>query len=246
MPEKQDEHSKLYGYVVLLLLGLIVFVDGLSTIPSGWIAALLGAGISAFGGFEVRFTYNKIQQEDNSIRAKQTGKKSGQVNQTNPTSSPAIGRARDVYIMGGEATQAKSRTEEGPKDESVEKPAKEEFEWLCNGQIHIDRYQEFETSVKKGDKIAGHLESRDKISLQILSRKDYDTLADILDGEVDEDEEYGAYYSTPITTNYDFSWVSTVSRPVVVVITGGTIEYEKEGFSAQVTAKIKVFRKSIS
>jgi hypothetical protein len=240
LPEEQDEHGKLRGYVVLLVMGLIVLVTGLSTLPGGWATALLGAGLSAVGGFEAKITYNRIQHEENNIRAKQIGRKSGQVNQTSPVGSPAIGKARDVYILGGEATETRRRKEAAEKAQTV-KESDEQFEWLCNGDIHVDTYQEFEASVKKGDRIEGHLESKEKICLEILSRRDYDALVAILVRE--EGEEYDAYYSSPTVTKYDFSWVSTVSRPVMVVITGGPRAEQDDDFSAQVTARIKVVRK---
>lgn len=151
MPEKQDAHSRLYGYVVLLMLGLIVLVDGLSTLPSGWAAALIGAGLSAFGGFEVKFTYSRIQLENNSIQAKQTGKKSGQVNQTNPVGSTAIGKIDNAYFGTAPAPQVRV-----PEKETVN-----DSPWWVNRTIALDEFQEFGTDMSEGDEIIGEVESKD-------------------------------------------------------------------------------------
>jgi hypothetical protein len=248
LPEKRDIHNDLLFYIILLVVGLIILLDGLGSLPNGWETALLGAGVSAFGGFETKITYTRIQDESNSIKAKQTGKKGIQINQTSPTGSPAIGKARDVYIgtpPPSKVPEPEKRTQRpfvvGP---GISNKPEEQFEWLCNGDIHINRYQEFEAMVKKGDQIAWHLESKKPIALTILSRKDADTFLDIIDGNVPSDYEYTFYYRTPATTNYDFSWTSAVGRPVIVVISGGEMDYKKEDFSTQVSAKIKIVHKA--
>lgn len=115
-------------------------------------------------------------------------------------------------------------------------------EWLCNGHVQVVRYEEFEAPVNKGDKIEWHLESDTPITLQIMSKKDFDTLADILDGEIDEDEEYGTYYSTPLTKRNDLSWPSHVNRTVMVVLTGGVMDDGDDDFTANVNAQIRIVR----
>jgi len=50
---KANKHDRLLEYIALLVIGLVVLIAGLTTLPGGWAAALLGAGITAFGGFEV-------------------------------------------------------------------------------------------------------------------------------------------------------------------------------------------------
>jgi hypothetical protein len=235
LAEKEpDEHGKLLQSVVLLVIGLIILVSGL--IGLSWVTALLGAALSAFGAFEVRHFYVKISYENKSIGTTQNGSRNFQANQTNPTNSPMIQKADNVYIGG---TEAKGR-KEIPSKKAVEE-SDERAEWLCKGEIHIDRYQEFEARMSKGDRVEGHVESKEPITVQIMSQRDYQTLAEILDGEIDEDEEYSSYFSTPSTTDYDFSWTSTVNRTIVLVISGGTKDEEGE-FIATVTARIKIIR----
>jgi len=243
LPEdEKDEHNKLYGYIVLLVIGLIVLISGLQSLPSGWIAILIGGGLSAFAGFEVKFTYNKIQNEEGSIRARQSGTGNVQTNVSNPTNSPVIHRADNVIIN---PSPRKSRNKpESTRQRIPELKSEDDIEWLCDGDIHFNRYQEFEAPVKKGDKIVWHLESKEPISLQVLSRKDYDILADLLDGEIGEDEgEYHAYTSTPLTTKHDLTWTVPVNRTLIVVITGGTKEDDDDDFNVKVNARIGIIRK---
>ena len=241
MPEKgADIHDRLLQYIGVLVIGVIAFVIGLSTLPSGWITAFLGGGIAAYGGFEVRLTYNRIQIEEQSIRASQGGRKNTQINQTNPRQSPnifgsSIGTINYGTTPPSQEAPAKSSPPQKPVDES-------KVEWLNNGHVKVDRYQEFEAPVNKGDRIEWQLESDTPITLQIMSKKNFETLADILDDEIDEDEEYSTYYSTPLTQRNEHSWVSPSSRTVMVVLTGGTIDEGDEDFSANVDAQIKIVR----
>lgn len=233
-------------------MGLIVAVIGLLTIPSGQVAALLGGILAAGGGVGASITYNNIQH-NKSINASQAGKGNSQVNQTSPVGSPAIGRARDVYIGTSPPSRAPEPEKKTPPPSVVgtgkRKRLEEsdaQVEWLWTGDIHVNKHQEFEAPVKRGDKISWQLESKDPIALTILSRNDAATFLDIIDGEVPSDEEYTFYYRTPVfTTNSDFPWVSTVNGTVMVVITGGKMDYEEKNFSTQVSAKIKIVRKAM-
>ena len=96
MSEKKAERRKLRYFGLLLAVGLIVLVIGLLSLPSGMVVALLGAVLSAFGGFGFTITYIK---HENSMRATQAGKDNTQVNQTSPVASPPINNTGDIYFV---------------------------------------------------------------------------------------------------------------------------------------------------
>src|ERR1700730_45044 len=80
--DEKNPHNNLYYYGGMLLLGVIVLILGLQQL--NWIISLVGGLLAAFGGFEVKINYTKIQNEENTIRAKQNGHHNTQVNQTSP------------------------------------------------------------------------------------------------------------------------------------------------------------------
>jgi hypothetical protein len=157
------------------------------------------------------------------------------VNLTQPANSPVINRAENIQQYFGEASNPRKKISTW----SVTSPKlKAEGEWLCKGEIHIDDFQEFPVKLSRGDRVEGHLESDEPISLQILSQKDYDIFLDIHEGRYGEEDDYSVYYRTPRTTDYDFSWISTINRTVLVVIAASL----GEGESIRVTVQIKVVR----
>src|SRR5450759_1772749 len=139
MAEVKDEHEKLYSYGAMLVVGIIVL--GLGIQQLNWMFSVIGAFVSLFGGFEVRLTYNKIQLEEKSIRAKQSGNNNTQTNQTNPVNSPVI-KAENVHQYFG-PTEPKSKKKAPKPVAENEDPA----DLLCNGVYHIKDYQEFSAQV---------------------------------------------------------------------------------------------------
>lgn len=233
---KANKHDRLLEYIALLVIGLVVLIAGLTTLPGGWAAALLGAGITAFGGFEVNFTYNQIQGQNKSLRATQGGSNNIQTNQTSPTNSPVINKAENVHQY--------FNVNEPKAKEKAPKPVSEiddQVDWLCNGVYHIDEYQEFPAQVGNGDKIVGHIESKHPLSVQIMNQRNYNIFVDIHEGNIDPDTEYTSLYHVPHTTNCDFSWTSPRESNLTVVITDGEGD-ELDDKLIAVTARVKIVR----
>jgi hypothetical protein len=221
----------------LLVIGLIVLVAGVTTLPGGWATALLGGGITAFGGFEVNFTYNQIRGEDKSIRAKQSGNNNTQTNQTNPVNSPVI-KAENVHQYFG-PLEPKSRKKAPKLVAKTEDPA----DLLCNGVYHIKDYQEFSAQVGEGDKIVGHVKSDYPVSIQILNTRNYNIFYDIQEGDVDSDTNYNALYTINDTSDTEISWVASKAGNVMIVITEGSENTEDTDEELiKVTARIKIVR----
>jgi hypothetical protein len=199
----ENKHDRLFEYVGLLVAGLIILIFGLTmTPPTGFVTAIVGAGVAAFGGLEVKFTYDQIRYDDRSLRAKQSGYNNIQTNQTNPTNSPVINRAETAhqYFNSNEP----KGMEKAPKAKSIAE-AEEKTEWICNGVFHMPDYQEFAAVVGKGDKIAGHVEADHPLSIQILNHRNYSLFVDIHEGDVDIDTQYKALYAVNSTTDCDLS-----------------------------------------
>ena len=161
---KQDEHTKLYQYGAVLTVGAIVLVFGIQQL--NWELGVVGAFLSAYGGFEVNLTYKKIQIENSGIVAKQSGKKGVQINQTNPTASPAIGRIDTAYFG----------TPPGAQPPAPEKEVEAPSPWWVNKTIAIDKVAAFGTDLNKGDAIVGHVKSKDWISVQIMGQSGLNSL----------------------------------------------------------------------
>jgi len=222
----------------LFVIGLIVLIAGLTSLPSGWATALLGAGITAFGGFEVKLTFGRIQIEEKSIRAMQSGRNNTQINQTNPQNSPNIGTIGTAYFGTSPPTQEQTKPQVVPAKETRREPEDEqdEVEDLCSGQIHFEDFEEFQTGVRRGDRIAMQISAEHPISIQIMNSDDYDSF----DSDSDDNE---VYWKSPKTTSYGYSWPAKKREKVYVLVVNETNLDEWDNEEAVATVTIDVIRK---
>lgn len=224
------------GYVLLFVIGLIVLVSGLSSLPNGWASALLGIGLSAVGAFEVRITYNRIQGENKSIKATQSGSRNIQTNQTNPNNSPVINKA-DTVIFSSPQTVSQEEFHR-KREKTSNRQLRPEVESISDGHIHFEDFQDFRAELNKGDTIKIHVESEDPVSVQIMSEDDFDSF----DPDVEGNDNY---WESPRTTNYDYSWTSKYDENVVIVIIDEMEQdpdYEDDE-ETEATLRIDVIRK---
>lgn len=223
--EDQADHTKLFSSVGLLVIGLIVLIDGLLGLPSNWPTTLLGAGISAFAGFEVRNFYVRVSLENKTIRATQSGRGNIQANQTNPVGSPIIQRADTVNIGGPQPSLQEDVTRQN-KSVVSKQQGTSEMESICNGMIYFDDYQDFHFDVRRGDTVKIHVKSEDPVSIEIMNEDDFAMF------EPDQ-EENDNYWESPLTTEYDYVWPSKDAEGIVVII----IDEVEEGTSDEEQAK---------
>ncbi len=236
--EEKDEHNKLFGYIGLLAVALIVLISGLLSLS--WPTALIGALLSAFGAFEVKITYSRIQYENQSIQAKQSGQGNIQTNQTNPRHSPVI-HAENVYY-GIPKPDSEPREAIDPKTTRHERQVQpDDAEWLVNGEVRFQDYEEFESKLNKGDQLKGHVESKDPISVEIMDSENFEAFE-----EDDDEDNYGTLWSSPRTTDFQVSYTSTAKRTVHLVIIDELEDDDEESDEeAKAVARIKVIRKSV-
>ena len=233
--KEKDDHEKLYGYGGMLVVGLIVLILGLQQL--NWIISLLGAFFSAFGGFEVKLTYARIQLEEKNIRARQSGHHNTQINQTSPRNSPVINKADNVYFgtskqdFNSEAPAAPQR-----KSKKSESKSSNEEEWLFNGRIHFKTLESREIDFSKGDRILGHVESDDPISVQIVDERNFELFV------ADDDEEYETLWNSGKTTDYDIDYVFRKNGRGNIVIVDEYDEHDDEADEAEATVRLKIIR----
>jgi hypothetical protein len=251
LPERQSVHDRLLEYVGLLVIGLIVLIAGLSSLPGGWETTLLGAGLTGVGAFEVRITYNKINYEDKRIRAKQEGQGNIQNNQTSPVNSPSVGKARDIIYNLPPQPETKTireasnvyvgtlQPDKAGRRSTMADPAQAraegEIEELCSGEIHFEDFQEFEAEVSKGDRIALQVRAEHPISVQIMNEDDYDDF----DSNDDDNE---VYWKSPKVTNYGYSWLAKKREKVFVLVVNETDQDDWDTGEAVATVTINVVR----
>lgn len=106
MSRKRDEQDNLLYYGAVLAVGIIVLILGVQELS--WEVSIIGALFAAFGGFEVKLTYGRIQFQERSIKASQAGRDNTQINQTNPQNSPTIGQIEKAYF--GTTPRAEEQT----------------------------------------------------------------------------------------------------------------------------------------
>jgi len=238
MPETQDDHDKLLYYGAVLAVGVIAIVLGIQELS--WEVSTIGALFAAFGGFEVKLTYGRIQNQERSIRATQTGNRNTQINQTNPQNSPTIGKIEKAYFgtsspPGSQEVQSRSRRvpQTAKKFDAETIQDNSGAFSLCNGEIHFEDTQDFEAHVSRGDRITGHVEAEHPISIQIMNGDDYDDF----DSDYDDNE---VYWRSPKTTDYDFSWDAVKRESVFVLIVNETDESDWDDGMATAIARIDV------
>jgi len=193
---KPDEHTKLYQYGAVLTVGVIVLLLGIQQL--NWEFGVVGAFFSAYGGFEVRLTYRKIENEG--IVATQSGKKGVQINQTNPIGSPAIGRIDKAYFGTPPAAQ------QPIPEKEVDAPSM----WWVNKTIAIDKFASFGTDLNEGDEIVGHVKSKDWISVQIMGESGLNSLRD--------DYNFNPYDDSGKVKQTEVNYTSPKTRYTYVVI----------------------------
>ena len=234
--DEKNPHNNLYYYGGMLLLGVIVLILGLQQL--NWIISLVGGLLAAFGGFEVKINYTKIQNEENTIRAKQNGHHNTQVNQTSPVNSPTIGKIQHAYFGSTPASQSakepKSKREESRKESEDDAP---ETESICSGRIHFDDYEDFEVEVSRGDKVKGRVEANYPVSVQIMNNNDFG-----LFNPGDDDND--VYWKSPKTTSFDFSWTAKKHEEVHVLVVNETDESDWGDEQPSASANIDVIRKT--
>lgn len=240
MSRKRDEHDNLLYYGAVLAVGIIALILGVQELS--WEVSIIGALFAAFGGFEVKLTYGRIQLQERSIKASQTGRDNTQINQTNPQNSPTIGRIEKAYFgttlrAEEQTSESKSRKLPGAKREPEEDQQSSLRDTggvtICSGQIHFEDYQDFSAHVNRGDRIIGHVEAEHPISVQIMNGDQFDDF----DSRYEDNE---VYWRSPKTTNYDFSWDARKREDVFVLLVDETDESEWDEGEATATARIEV------
>jgi hypothetical protein len=256
MSEPRSPHDNLLYFGILSAVGVMIIIASLSNfLGGGWESALIGAILTGVGGFEVKVNFTKIQYENNVLTASQSGVGNNQVIVTNPHSSPTIGKVEHYYAVAPAAVNRIEISESEPATIDLGKKSRKmatraqvqtappptqwqgDLEEVYHGDSHFEEFQDFEVSVKKGDRINFNMRAAHPISVHIVPSESIDDVGG-------ENIEEISIWNSAKGKNVSFSWLAKKNQSVYVVIANETDLDEWEEGEAEVDVKINAVRTS--